>query len=402
LIRAQAIERNTFLRSVLGWHFTRRWLDLNYQGAYISHDVGFTDAGARPSIDSHNRFNTFLQTLEGNFALTAKASMTSGVNYTWEEGIADDFGADRPRRNRAALFTAFKWIPYTRWELAAALREELVNGSTTPVAPSLTVKFRTMPGLHVYASASRNYRIPTFNDLYWRGAGAIGNPFLKPETSLSQEAGIQYASPATDQTKAFTFKAAVFSNNVKDWILWNPLPPGSKSPWGGTVPNNTWSPQNVKKVWSRGVEAQASGKTTVAHTILEAQLQYTFTRSTNEDIYASQTSNELNKQLTFTPQHEGSATARVYWRKYTVTALASYTGKQYADGDNNNTNAVKPYTVLSAWASRHLNWRHLDASLIGEINNLLDTAYQSRPGYPLPGRNYKLTLVLQFRNLKQT
>jgi vitamin B12 transporter len=386
LRKAEAVEKNTFYRSLLGWHFTHRWLELNYQGAFMRHDLDFTDPAA--NIDGLSRFNTTIQSLEGNFTLHPKAMMTSGLNYTWEEGLVDEFGNETPRRNRMAFFAAFKWSPLRKWEIAAALREELVNGRTTPTAPSATVRFKATPAWEIYTTASRNYRIPTFNDLYWRGAGALGNPDLRAETSLSQEAGVQYTTPYSSKTRSLSFKAAAFSSKVKDWMQWTP------------VSASIWSPVNLRKVWSRGIEAQTSAKAAVAMTTLELQLQYVFTRSTNESIYDNLTSNELDQQLTFTPQHEGSATARAHWRKYTVNAIASYTGKQYTDGDNTNANALKAYAFVNLWLSRSITWKHLNASLMGELNNLFDTAYQSRPGYPMPGRNYRLTLTLKFNKPK--
>lgn len=384
-----AVETNRFYRSLLGWHFNIRDIDLSYQGAFIRHELGYIDSLARPAIDSKSIFNTVMQTLEANMALAASTTMTPGVNYTWEEGIVHEFGSDTPRRSRVALFTALKWLPFKKWEVAAALREELVNGSTTPLAPTLTIRLKATPALEVYARGSRNYRIPTFNDLYWKGAGALGNPDLRPEISLGQEAGVQYTSrPSAPGSRSLNFKAAVFSTSVKDWVLWN------------QVSATTWSPRNVKKVWSRGAEAQVSAKTQLGSVITELSLQYTYTRSTNEDIYDSQTSNELNKQLPLTPMHEGSATARAGWRKYTVNAVAAYTGKQYTDGDNNKFNALKGYLITNVWLSRTFAWKDLRASLAGEVNNVFDVAYQSRVGYPLPGRNYKLSLTLQFNKHK--
>ena len=386
---ANAVEKNTFNRTLLGYHFTRRWFDLNYQAAYVRHDLNYIDPHASPP-NSLSRFNSAIQTLEGNFKLSTQGSLTAGVNYIWEEGLVDSFGGETPHRNRIALFSAMKWFLLNRWEVAAAAREELINGSTTPLAPSLTIRLKATPAWEIYASGSRNYRIPTFNDLYWRGAGAVGNPNLRPETSWSQEAGVQYTKPVTNDAWTLSFKTTAFSNSVKDWMLWS------------QISSSTWSPRNVKKVWARGIEAQASTRVAISRTTLELQLQYVYTRSTNEDIYADQASNSLHKQITFTPQHEGSVTARAHWRKYILNTLGSYTGKQYADDDNTSYNAVKPYVLTSVWLSRVVTWKHIGASLTGEVNNLFDKGYQSRPGYPMPGRNYKLILSIQFNKPKST
>jgi vitamin B12 transporter len=385
---AEAVEQNTFYRAVTGWHFDHRLFDLSYQGAFVKHDLNYAD----PVIDllSKNTFNTSINNVELNFALAKNIYVTSGLNYTWEQGIVDAFGNEVPQRNRAAVFSALKWIPATKWELAAAFREEMVNGEYMPLAQSLTTKFKLSPVVSFYSSLSKNYRIPTFNDLYWKGAGGLGNANLKTETSLSNEVGFNYSTNAKSfMHPSLSFKAAVFSNHVTDWIQWNPLTAAM------------WSPQNIKKVWSRGIEAQGNARMVMRQVIMELSFQYTFTRSTNEDIYENSSSNELNKQLMLTPTHEGSATARATWKGYTLNIVSTYTGKQYTDGDNNEFNALKAYSVSSLWINKAISFNTVKFTLMSEVNNVFDVSYQSRPGYPMPGINYKVGVIFHFNKPNQ-
>lgn len=387
LRKAEAIEQNTFYRAVAGWHFNHQFFDLSYQSAFIKHHLNYTD----PSINiiSRSTFNTMINTMESNFSLAKNTSMTSGFNYTWEQGLADAFGINTTQRSRMAVFSTLKWLPLTKWELAFAFREEWVNGSATPFAPSLTAKWKGTTGLDIYGSASRNYRIPTFNDLYWKGAGGLGNADLKPELSISNELGFNYTSPTTVSKSSLSFKTAAFSNSVKDWILWTP------------VTAAIWSPQNVKRVWSRGIETQASARANSGKMAVELSFQYTFTRSTNLEIYQDSNSNELNKQLMFTPMHEGSITGRVLWKGYSLNVVSSYTGKQYTDGDNNEFNAMRAYFITSLWMNKSVTLKKTKATLISEVNNIFNAAYQSRPGYPMPGRNYKLGITILFNKPNQ-
>ncbi len=385
--RAEAIERNTFYRAVAGWHLNHRFFDLKYQGAFIRHDLNYNDPSV--NIISKNIFNTIMNSLEGNFSMSKNISMISGLNYTWEQGLVDAFGAHDPQRNRVALFSAFKWTPINKWDLAVAIREELVDGNFTPLAPSITTRLKVTKQAEVYAGVSRNYRLPTFNDLYWKGSGGMGNPDLKSEISFSNELGFNYTSPGNSSGKLLTFKAAVFSNRVKDWILWSPLT------------GDIWSPQNIKKVWSRGMETQVSGQTAIGSVIAEFNMMYSFSRSTNQEIYGNSSSNELNKQLMFTPETEGSATGRVLWNGFTFNVVSSYTGKQFTDGDNNEFYAMKAYVVTSLWISKLVSLKQVKANLTSEVNNIFNAAYQSRPGYPMPGINYKLGINIHFNKPNQ-
>lgn len=381
--KAEAEEQNTFYRAVAGWNFDHRLFDLSYQSAFVKHNVNYTD----PSIDlvSKNIFNTGINNVEINFLLSKNINVSSGFKYTWEQGIVDAFVKEVPQRNRMALFSALKWIPTTRWELASAFRKEMVSGEYMPIAPSLTTKFNVWKYLGVYGSVARNYRIPTFNDLYWKSAGALGNPDLKAENSISHEVGFDLSyNTKSLLLPVLSFKAAVFSNHVNDWIQWNP------------ITSAAWSPTNIKKVWSRGIEAQGNARMAMNQLAMELSFQYTFTRSTNEDIYSNSNSNELSKQLMLTPTHEGSVTARAIWKGYTLNIVSSYTGKQYTDGDNNEFNALQAYTVSSLWINKAISLDHMKITLMSEVNNILNANYQSRPGYPMPGINYKIGVMFNF------
>ncbi len=383
--KAEAIEQNTYYRTVVGWHFDHRLFDLNFQSAFVKHDLNYEDASSPSDPSSKNIFNTSINNVEMNFVFAKNIYVTSGLHHTWEQGIVDSFGDREPERNRTALFTALKWLPTNRWELAGAFRNEVVNGNFTPFAPSITSRFKIKTGIELFSSVSRNYRIPTFNDLYWQGAGALGNPRLKSETSFSHEIGFSYSLLKKSLSVPSLFlKTVIFNNDVDDWIQWNPT--------SGSI----WSPQNIKKVWSRGIELQGSLQASVKKVVIEMSFQYTFTKSTNEAIYNASASNELHKQLILTPVHEGSFTGRATWRKYMLTIVSAYTSKQYTDSDNTEFNALDSYTVTSLWLTKRFLFSSYQGTLVAELNNLFDVTYQSRPGYPMPGINYKVGINFNF------
>ncbi|MDV7399099.1 TonB-dependent receptor, partial [Arthrospira platensis SPKY1] len=72
-----------------------------------------------------------------------------------------------------------------KWQGQFHLRQELVDGAFTPIAPSLGLERPLTNWLSLKARFSRNYRLPTFNDLYWQPGG---NPDLLAESGWSQEA----------------------------------------------------------------------------------------------------------------------------------------------------------------------------------------------------------------------
>ncbi len=380
---SQATERDTYTRALAGWSHSIGKIDFNYQGAFIHHNLDYRD----PAINliSPSIFNTSINNLECNVVLPNDVSLTTGINYTWEQGKVADFGNTVPVRNRIAWFTAFKWKPVSRLALAASFREELANGDAKPFAPSVTAKVTVSRHIETYATFARNYRIPTFNELYWKGAGALGDPTLKSEISTGGEVGVSGFWSIDEQSSSqLSFKAAVFSNHVDNWIQWNQV--------SGTV----WSPQNLLKVWSRGAEAQVNAQRKFDHVIVDLFLQYNFSKVTNEQLYENANDNQLNKQLTLTPLHQGTAMLRATWKTFHLNIAHVYTGKQYTDGDNSQYFALPAYNVTSVWLSKPFDIQRVKLTCSGEVNNMFDTNYQARQGYPMPGRNFKIGVTIQF------
>lgn len=366
---SEATEDNEFYRVLAGWNFSKQSFDFNHQAAFIRQDLDYADPVLKQY--SINRYNSIVNNFETNVNFPNNAQLTSGIHYTWEQGIVEDFGDVSPSRNRIALFSAYKMQASEKWSFAISAREEIVNSEAMPFSPSISAKYNVKGMLNVFTNLSRNYRIPTFNDLYWKSSGAQGNPNLKTETSLSAEAGIGF------NNHAISFKSVAFSNYVDNWILWTP------------TNERTWMPQNIKKVWSRGVESQLSRSAKLGSVRSKVISQYSFTKSTNEDIYQNGNPKEKGKQLLLTPKHEGSATVEVEWQKYILRVINSYTGKQFNDSDNSPYNIVKDYLITNIWLSKVIEWKNLKLTFTGEVNNAFNVMYVARPGYPLPGRNFK-------------
>lgn len=373
---SQATEENEFYRTLLGWNFSKEKFDINYQGALVQQALDYADS--QTQLLSSSKYNSIIQNIETNFFFGTNSQLTSGIHYTWEEGIVQEYGSENPSRNRVALFSAFKFDIPQRWKFALSFREELVNGNTTPLAPTLSAKRFLIGGFEVFANVSRNYRIPTFNDLHWLGGSTHGNPDLKPELSVGGEVGFAWIKNLA------SFKIIAFSNHVDNWIQWSP---NSKQ---------GYEPLNIKKVWARGIESQLSASKKIGAVATEFTGQYSYTRSTNEDIYQNGNPNEKGKQLLLTPKHEGSIAVEGSWKKYRLRIVNAYTGMQFNDSDNTPYNIVNDYLITNLWLTKRIGRKHFAFNITGEVNNLFDVRYQARPGYPLPGINFKAGIQINF------
>jgi vitamin B12 transporter len=374
---SESDQRDRFIRSMIGAQYTPGRMHFNLQSSFVYHVLHYKQDNAAPV--SVSKSNTFTNSLEATLFSTRSLELTGGLSYVIEDGHTEEMTPSHVQRNRAAVFAAIKYNS-EKWMASLGARQETLNSKAMPFAPSLGGEFRASNDLRFTGSVSRNYRIPTMNDLYWLGIGAEGNPDLKSEFSWSEEAAANYTHQFNKNT--FSFKTTVFSNQVDNWIAWQQ----------GTA---IWSPENIKKVWSRGSETQAAFNYLTEEWTISISTLYSYTRSTTQEVYDPFAQNEIGKQLMYTPIHEGNASASGEWKRWKATAIINMTGIQYTDGDNTNAFALDPYQTLNFWLNYDVIGKEVHSTIIVEVNNVFDTSYENREGYPMPGRNYRLTFNIK-------
>jgi iron complex outermembrane recepter protein len=129
------------------------------------------------------------------------------------------------------------WKIDPRWTLNAGVRRSTVkfdssdryitptNGdnsgrvkysATLPVAG---VTFAALPDLRYYVSAGKGFETPTFNEIAYRPANALGLNFgLRPSRSNNVEAGVKWRTPVGSSTR-IEASAAVFHTSTTDEIV---------------------------------------------------------------------------------------------------------------------------------------------------------------------------------------
>lgn len=376
---AQAIETNTVNRLLASWHFEHETWDVFAQAALLHHQLLFQD----PGTDAFSLARSAIHQAEINYRLTPRVSATGGLNYTWEQGEAREIQMN-PQRHRLAAFYAAKWKMSSRWQLNGSARVEQVNGITMPLAPAANLVWSATSVWQITASAARNYRIPTFNDLYWFGTVAVGNPDLQAEQSMSYDL-VAKGTFAKRPGRMWRWQLSVFSNRVANWIFWMP------------TEQNVWTPDNLRRVWARGLEWQVLWQQRI-NTAWNGQIQgqYRFTNATNDEVYENRNANELGMQLPFTPQHEASTEWRLNCKTSSLQITHVLTGRQFTDGTNTDFLAVPTYQLTHLWLTRRFRAGAARWGVTAEVNNLFDVNYLARPGFPMPGRNYRLTVRFDF------
>ena len=378
---------DAFLRNIVFWDYQGTNINLNYQFAYFNHDLGFKDPIR--NIDSNIFFESWVNKGEAEWKITDIWSMLSNVRITHHAAKrVTNYGNNQPSRNEMSFFTSLKYDSYSQnLKMALNLREEWVGSEWQPFIPSVGIDYKLSPNINILGNVSKNFRLPTFNDLYWKGEGATGNIHLKPELSWNAETGTKLNFFSNNQTTQYNFSTTFYTTWVENWILWYPQNSG------------VWTPKNIKKVWSRGIDFSFITISKLFQPfVFQYKLDYELTKVTNITIEKGGNAKEINKQLLYTPMHVGSATLGMSYKYINWTWIYSYTGKQYTDGENTEIFSLPAYGLINTYFNITHQRKSTNYTISISINNLFNVTYENRRGYPLYGKNYSIGLNIVFNS----
>ncbi len=233
------------------------------------------------------------------------------------------------------------------------------------------------------SSASRNFRMPTFNELYYNGGGGFGNPGLRPERSTSVDVGasVQFLFEGEHH-----MQATYFINDMNDRIVW--VPAG-----GGSV-----VPRNLRRVRSEGFET--SYRWNAVNKLLSLQANYTSSDSRKKSAdYAGDPTTD--KQLIYIPQETVSLSASCavgfegsILKELGAMMAYSFVGYRYYTEDN--AEFLPSHQLVNVSARGRFALGTFVFLMKIEINNLFNEGYQVIPSYPMPMRSWRTTLEVQY------
>jgi len=219
--------------------------------------------------------------------------------------------------------------------------------------------------------------MPTFNDLYYT---FIGNTQLKPEYTKQYDLGLTFAGTYKGMAiKFIDLQADVYYNTVKDKIIAQP---------GANL--FRWSMYNLGRVEIRGAEFNAKSAIGITPDLnLGIGLSYTYQQAI--DVTNVEDDN-YRDQIPYTPGNSGSLLSNLDYKDWKLNYSFIYTGSRYNQKSNIIYNYMEPWYTHDLALGYGLKTRAGICNLSFEVNNLLNQYYDVIPNFPLPGRNYRLTL----------
>ncbi|MDX2285520.1 MAG: TonB-dependent receptor [Bacteroidia bacterium] len=358
--RARQTDRALRLLAAWTWSGTRS--EYTLRAARLHESLRYTDSLL--ALDELSGGVSWLAEAEALHRIGRRHRIHGGIQASRIRAQADGYGSQAFAQGRLAAFASWQ-AAWERCTGTLSLRQEQAGGRLLPPMPSLGLTAQLRPGLALRAGAGRMYRLPTFNDRYWRPGG---NPDLQSETGWSQELGADLS--AASGRWAASAALTAFSSRIDRWIVWLP---GS----------GYWSPANARRVWARGIESQAQAQMQAGKTLLLASLRYAFTRSTHQ-LALRDGDESLGKQLIYTPAHQAALSAALRRGPWALECLHTWTGRRYTTTDH--AGSLPGFLLGGAAASYRLQAGRQLLEIQLRTENLWNVRYQVVAGRPMPLR----------------
>lgn len=230
-------------------------------------------------------------------------------------------------------------------------------------SPGTNLSYQIGENSLLFGSFDCPYRAPTANDLYWKDAYSSGNPKLKPERGWSSQIGFK-----TNGSKGNYFTVNLFLRKMRDLIEWEADPQTFKY----TAVNKTRAEFKGGEV-GLGLKPIRSFQVSAVYSLLWAKdlkegnpLPYRPRNSVRLWFYFSPTL--IDGKLSLGLWTEGE------WKdsRFTGTKL------------NGSRSKLPSFMLLNST----LTIDFLDMSFYLKGENLGNTSYQLRDGYPMPPRSF--------------
>jgi len=350
---------NTNIRNLLEWtsifnRFTSRvkLAHLFEQYKYFPHidDPYFT----------FGKVESFIGKYDLAYDLSKKIRLNAIIDLTQNHGQGSDIKNEKRQIGSASFM--FKHLLSERFLYEIALRKETTNNYQSPFLYSLGTKYDFSSFYSLKFNASKNFRIPTYNDLYWKGSG---NPDLKPETSLQAEINNDF------KFKNFKFSITAYYNLIDDMLRWLPSDGGS------------WKPINTDKVEIFGLEITFLYSHYFGKHKININGSYGYTSSKDK---------KSDKYLIYVPFHKANGGISYAYKNLNIYGEFLYVGEVYTRSDNKSKYNLEGYQVLNLG----IDYTFKESYTFGvKIQNVFNTFYQSVESRPLPGRNFMTYLNIK-------
>ena len=356
--KSKYIDLNT--RNLLEWIGSYNQFVSKVKVAFLNENYNYFE-NASTSVFSYGAAKTMITKYDLLYKVNSKLELNSVLEYNNSKGSGSDIGQENRQIGSGILLLKHK--PFSKFLYEVALRKEISDSYDSPMLYSAGTTFSPFSFYELKINGSRNFRIPTFNDLYWQGSG---NANLQPESSYQAEIG-----------QVFKFKNTRVSLTnyyikIRDLIQWSPDVDGN------------WRPNNIGKVTTYGLELLLDHTKKFGSNQIDFTATYAYTVSEDE---------VKKKQLIYVPYHKFTTSFAYSHRRFSVYCQYMYNGEVYTSSDN--FYSLDDYLVSNAGVNYQFGKKKTFKFGL-DILNVFNESYQNVSIRPMPGRNYTINLTFNF------
>ena len=335
----------------------------------------------KPEINLDAHHSSLNNITEGivNYKPLKYHSFLFGLNNNYIKGESDHF-IQAEILNKTAIFLSYKLDIKHKVLFTANIRKEVVNTVIKPLTYGVKAEYFITNKLVISSNVSKNYRTPNFNDLYWIGAYAQGNPDLKDEDGFSADLGVNQQINTNKLSLGCNISA--YYSKFYNLINWQPI-------------GDIWTPKNKKMVITKGLEMRLNTKYQFTNEMAGFfNINYTYTDSELKEKAENESDNILYKQLIYIPYYQANGLLGLQYKRIRADVIVKYVGQRYTTADNENW--LDGYMVTDISLNYTFNYKTMSTMFFVKANNIFNTQYMVREWYPTPLINYEIGLKIMY------
>lgn len=341
-------------------------------------------------IDNVYRQKEFYLSTLHQYDLCSWWKVSCAYDFQWNNMDADMYGFVHPTRwnHIVSLATAIAWGGFKmQGSVVYNYVHDVTRDAEAPAdkntwSPAVFFYYKPFQniGFSLRAFYKKSFRMPTFNDLYY---AEMGNSKLNPEYTTQYDVEFAYFSP---RMKGILYEWAVqvdgYRNFVSDKIV--AYPKGAQF---------RWTMLNLGKVHINGLDAKVSATLRPLRKLyVTTRLQYTYQQAID---VTNPADTYYRDQIPYIPWNSGSAVVQMDYGTWGLNYSFIYTGERYNQQENIIYNHTQPWYTHDLSLQKSFNWKDYKARVALEVNNLFSQDYDVILNYPMPKRNYRLTLTFE-------
>lgn len=287
--------------------------------------------------------------------------LTGGYANVRNPNLKDDLHEFRFAAFVSGIHTRNTFKVYPSVRLDSYFKDQTIWALTPRLG--INIPLNSTSTLNLKGSAGRAFRMPTFNDRFYRTGG---NPDLRPEKGWSFDAGVIWSSSILQA------EVTAFSSHMTDQIIWQP------------VENEFyWSPVNFVDVTNRGMETSLTFEQRITPDLrIHSSALWTYTHSK---------SMEEKDRLLF-PNHQIKAFTDLQWKFLAFQIGTRYSSPQLVADATMESGVRESNAIFLADTQLRFHFSPVTVRLL--FDNILNNHYEYVPGNPMAPRFLRLDLSL--------